>query len=424
MNKIVVDDKERYFNRYRHRLYNLLVHCKDKIPYYSNEMNFELPDIDKFTYEFYKSVIPVLEKNIVRENSELFLDRTLNHEELAVDSTSGTEGKPIICYRSRFEQSVCAQSLWKLRRKFVPDLKTTDKFARFYAFRNIKNEVVSNKVLFKNNDILLPLFDLSEDRLIYYWNEIVKFKPRWLHGPSSTIYNLALTAKQNNLTQYHFELVELTGEFVKEEHYKTIKEVFGGYVVNQYGCREYWPMAFSDFEGNLEAQTDNIFFEEIYNEKYNTNELLITTLKNDAWPLVRYRIGDFGSLKFIGEKVTVNLKRGRTADFFSMAGGNYFNAIVFSGVSRAICEIYGYNVILQYQFVKEAQDLLVGYVKLNLQCNKKEVMLRFSKELNRIIGDAIRMKLVESDYICPDSKTGKTRDFKNNCDSGGDKNRT
>lgn len=106
MNKIVVDDKERYFNRYRHRLYNLLVHCKDKIPYYSNEMNFELPDIDKFTYEFYKSVIPVLEKNIVRENSELFLDRTLNHEELAVDSTSGTEGKPIICYRSRF-RAVC-----------------------------------------------------------------------------------------------------------------------------------------------------------------------------------------------------------------------------------------------------------------------------------------------------------------------------
>lgn len=204
----------------------------------------------------------------------------------------------------------------------IPDLKTTDKFARFYAFRNIKNEVVSNKVLFKNNDILLPLFDLSEDRLIYYWNEIVKFKPRWLHGPSSTIYNLALTAKQNNLTQYHFELVELTGEFVKEEHYKTIKEVFGGYVVNQYGCREYWPMAFSDFEGNLEAQTDNIFFEEIYNEKYNTNELLITTLKNDAWPLVRYRIGDFGSLKFIGEKVTVNLKSGRTAIFLVWRAAN------------------------------------------------------------------------------------------------------
>ncbi len=408
-----MNNQKEYFEEYKEKLYELLSHCMTNVSYYRENYNFEIPDIENFTLEFFQEQIPLLEKKIVREDSKQFLIDN-SDEDLSIDSTSGTEGKPIICYRSVKEQIYCSKILWKMRRRFVKNLRPSDKFARFYAFRNRDSEIIADMVLYKDNDILLPLFNLCDEKLKEYWEAIVEFRPRWLHGPSSTIYNMALIVKKYDLQPYSFEFIELSGEYVNEEHQKVIEEVFQCKTANQYGCREYWPMAYSNDAGELEVIKDNIFIEQIYNEEHQKNELVITLLKNKTWPLLRYRLEDLGEYVFEDSNVLLHLERGRKADFFMFSNNRRFNAIIFSGFARSICEIYKRNVILQFQVIKqkEPQNKLVINLRLG-EGNKEEVMERYKNEVQKIVGDDIEIEVNCVDYILPDSKTGKTKEFIN-----------
>lgn len=407
----MMNNQNEYFELYKEKLYKLVLYCKNNIKYYNSNWDFEVPSIEEFDYNFFANNIPILEKTVVRNDSRAFLDESIKEDKLSVDSTSGTEGKPIICYRSKKERFECSNSIWKMRRRFVKDLRPSDKFARFYAFRNKNHEVIADEVLYKDNDILLPLFNLSDEKLIQYWEKIVEFKPRWLHGPSSTIYNMALVVQKYNLQKYAFEFIELSGEYVQKNHQKVIQEVFMCKTADQYGCREYWPMAYSNIDGRLQVITDNIFIEQFYSEQHNSNELIITLLKNNAWPLVRYRLEDLGDYVFDNSNIYLTMKRGRKADFFIMANERRFNAIVFSALARAICEIYGFNVILQFQIIKKTNYELQIYLKINPDAPSIEVMERYKQEMIKIVGKDINITIVETDYIFPDKVTGKTREF-------------
>lgn len=405
-----MNNKIEYFEKYRKRLYELLKLCSS-IPYYKNIPEYAVPEYEKFTYEYFSNVIPILEKKNVRDDSSKFLNPDVPESHYSIDSTSGTEGKPIICYRSKKERFQCSESIWRMRRRFVKNIKPTDKFARFYAFRNKKNEVITDKIMYKDNDILLPLFNLSDEKLIDYWNAIVEFKPRWMHGPFSTIYNLALAVEKYDLPRFDFEFIELSGEYVYPYQREYIEKVFNTRTADQYGCREYWPMAYSETDGSMSVITDNIFIEEYYNEQHDKNELLITLLKNDTWPLVRYRIGDLGNISFKNDKVNLVLERGRCAEFFELGEDKRFNAIIFSGLARAICELYNKTVILQFQIIQKSKYELEVLLRIANDCNSDEVISHYKSEITKIVGEEINVNIKRVEYIKPDDKTGKTKEF-------------
>ena len=170
------------------------------------------------------------------------------------------------------------------------------------------------------------------------------------------------------------DLIELTGEYVSDIQYRFIKDIFKCKIVNQYGCRECWPMAFTNDKNELEILKEQIFVEEEYNTDLMQNELLVTFLDNPDWPLIRYRIGDLGNIKFKNDNVCLQLLNARKADFFTMKNNKVFNAIIFSGIARAICDINNMNVILQFQALKVSEEIIDIKVKLNENSNKKIIM--------------------------------------------------
>ena len=205
--------------------------------------------------------------------------------------------------------------------------------------------------------------------------------------------------------------LNLSGEYVNPEHQRVIEEVFGCRTSNQYGCREYWPMAYSDVNGGLHVVTDNIYIEQIYNKEHNMNEIVITLLKNNSWPLIRYKLEDLGNYIFEDSQIKLTLNRGRKADFFVLKGNRRFNAIVFSGIARSICELYGSNVILQFQVQKINDDQLDVYLRMKDGDKKQEIVNRYKQEIQKILGEDVIINLYETDYIKPDPKTGKTKEF-------------
>ena len=96
-----------------------------------------------------------------------------------------------------------------------------------------------------------------------------------------------------------------------------------------------------------------------------------------------------------------------------MANDRRFNAIIFSGLARAICELYGFNVILQFQIIKKSDYMLDVRLRLNEEANKQEVAQRYKDELHKIVGEDIEINIEEVEYIEPDVRTGKTKEFIN-----------
>lgn len=397
-----------YFEKNKKALFDIISMAYKKVPFYRNFWQLDIPCFQKFTYEFYQN-IPLLEKKYIRENSERFINEDFSSSELYSETTSGTEGNPIICYRSKNEQLLYAASQWKNRRTFIPDLSPKDRFAHFYVFRKREGSLVSNEILLNESELLLPIYELTEEKLVEIWHSILLFKPRWMHGTPSCIYNLALVAKKYDLPRVHIELVEIGGEFVKTEYKKVISEVFNGFIVEQYGARECWPIAYSDKKGRLKL-SDNVYVDTVYDEKHKKTNLVITPLKNYSWPLIKYNIGDEGHIYYENDNAYVRLSAGRTAVYFKF-NNRVYNTILFSGLARNLCAKYNHNVIEQFQIQKISETKLNIDLKMSNIPNKCTILNEYMFEIRKIFGLEVEITVVEKELIEPDCKTGKYKEF-------------
>lgn len=84
---------------------------------------------------------------------------------------------------------------------------------------------------------------------------------------------------------------------------------------------------------------------------------------------------------------------------------------MFSGLARAICELNDMSAILQYQVIKQSDAKLVVYLKLHNEVNKDELMKKYKEECRKNLGELIDVDIIPIDYISPDEKIGKTKEF-------------
>ncbi|WP_127508289.1 phenylacetate--CoA ligase family protein [Paenibacillus humicus] len=410
-----------FFEHRKQQIYEMYRNCIENVPFYRNRWNLVLAE-NQFNYDSFTAAVPILEKNEAKQFTDMLISDRYRKEELLVDITSGTEGTPLICYKSKEERIRCSNALWKKRREWLRDLSPGDKFARFYTFRSGEDKsLIINSVIYKGNDIHIPLNDMSSSKLSEYWAHIVAFQPRWMHGPPTAIARLALHINQMELPFHQMEFIELNGEIVTKDQLRLIQESFRCKVANHYGSREFWALGFScEVDGHLHALDRSVFIETRYNANFQTNEILVTSLTNKAWPLVRYRLGDMADLHHpedlncgAKEPFTLNMHGGRRADYFTLQGGLMINAILFSGIARAVSGMQGKSAVSQYQAIKESNNLLTIKLCLNKESLLDEEALvgRFDEELRKIIGSEIKICYEIVDVINPDVRTGKCRDF-------------
>ena len=411
----------RYFEYRQPELAAQLGHAVATIDWYAQRWP-KLPDAAKLDHQWFRSHIPLLEK---RQTGDHLLDPSRDRGQLFRESTSGTEGRPLVCFKSRTEQLRCTVELWRRRQMWIPGLSTVDRFARFYAFRSPDRErLVTNQVLYRNNDILIPLFDLSAERLREYWAQLVAFAPRWMHGPSTAVFNLARFVREHDLPPCGLEFVELNGEFAPAEHIDVISQVFGCKVANNYGSREFWTLGYACPAGRMHVPDRSVLIEQAVGAGESgvddPGELVVTSLRNRAWPLVRYRLGDVGLLRDTGDcgcgsrdRFSLELTGSRRADYFTLAGDRTYNAIMFSGILRGLSTLSGMPVVYQYQVRKTSANGLEILLCLNPESNLApgQVVDRYDAELRAVVGAAPSIDYKIVDCIHPDPFTGKVRDF-------------
>jgi len=244
-------------------------------------------------------------------------------------------------------------------------------------------------------------------------DEINKFKPITIVGYPSALHFLALEIEKNNLQLTHLPKgVISAGETLHLHQREIIEKVFKTQVYNRYGSREFGHIANECLahEG-LHYNADDLIIE-IVDEKGmvcksgQIGRLIITDLNNYAFPLIRYDIGDLGSMSSSENCCCgctfpkLSAIEGRTFDIIYGINGNKVSGTFWTLSFRN--KIQGVDAFQIRQFLN--YDILIN-IKTNKQFNELE-----NKKIRQLISENLGEKInitindvTEFEY----TKTGK-----------------
>ncbi len=384
------------------------------VPFYGK--NFES---DKLLVTNYNDLcqIPIISKTDVNES---LISKALNRNGLIKEQTSGSSGKYISIYKTSSERSSLDLLLWKRRRMHYKSVMA----ATLIRFKAAIDDIGGSSIPLEHpekigNTIFLPTFKIDVEMINEFYNMISDEKELWIWGPPSLIYLLALQVHHSfDIKTRKIKLIELNGEMVFEYQKRYIEEVFQCPVVNHYGSREFWGIAYECRYHNLHIFEESVFIEILdgYNKPQLSDkegELVITGLLCSAMPFIRYKIGDTGKI------VTSNcacgscnrileLLGGRTSDYIIGNKGELSSSMVFAHIVSCINQ--SSIKILQFKVVQIDINDFVVYLVVTEEMESNNIEQTFFELAERLIHKEIKIKIRYTNFIKNDAN-GKFRYF-------------
>ena len=270
-------------------------------------LNFAFKNVSYYNMqpEVYNSIsdinqlrfLPIITKNIVRANLDSFYYKS---DVFKWAHTSGTTGSALIFPLSKkcFQQEYAFRSLHYLWGGI--GLDNHSKIAMCSGHPVATSD--SNKPPFwvydyANNFLYFSSYHLSDNNLKYYIEELEKFQPEMLHGYPSSVYLLALAYKKYGKGILNLKCIYTSSETLFDKNRKVIEDAFQSKVFNWYGTSEMNANIVECAKGELHLKYEHSFVEILNNNNEpclngETGRMVSTNFSNNAFPLVRYDIGD------------------------------------------------------------------------------------------------------------------------------------
>lgn len=245
--------------------------------------------------------VPVTDRPFARNNMEKLMNK--NKAPDSWISTGGSTGTPLKYPSWKSESKEYESNVWYVRDFY--NITKQDKMFRIWGHSHTLGSGFSKykkKLMFF---IGLPLvgykrfsaYDLSNERLREAGNQILKFKPQYIIGYSKSLVLLA-KANEHNKDKFHdLNLKAIIGAaegFDNENDKDYIQNIFGCPVGMEYGSMETNLIAHTHPNGGFKViWSDNLI--ECVDDDNNPSDsgrILVTSLYDRAFPLVRYELGD------------------------------------------------------------------------------------------------------------------------------------
>jgi len=390
------------------KLKQLLIHAYNHVPYYT--------DIFKKLHlvpEDFRSIkdlrkLPILTKEDIAKNYDKLISRIANKKNLELVWTSGSTGKPMQFHLEK--EKVFMQYVFFERQANAMSVKTDDRRIKLWSRPFIEKDI-------KDVYLYEPLIKRLSLSIIPYslnvWGQYIKlikqFKPIFIQGNPSMLYNLACYAQERNIKGIKFRCFISHYENLFPYQRDLIQKQFQCEIFNYYGCEERVISAFEcsahqgmhiDMErGIVEITGEN---DEPLSEG-SQGKILATGLDNYARPLIRYDIGDIGCIS----KEPCSCGRGLALlNSFDGRGNEvlkYKDKHVYSTTLSFL--LWRLNNIKECQFIQENEN----EIKVNI-VKRKEYSQNDTQELimalRKIIDEQLNVSINFVDYI-PRTKMGK-----------------
>ena len=370
-----------------------------------NEQSFrDISDIKKF---------PLLTKDNIKLYREKIMSVNIDPADCITRNSGGTTGEPIKMEINK--QARINDLYFYYRGLHWMGYSPGEPMVKFFggSLGGNNSPTLKNKIKkWVSNELFMPAFSLDKDNARHYLDTIKAKGKTHIQGYVSSIYSLAVYAKELNYKGLQIRGAFTTAEQLPAEQAGFISEVFNCDVKGFFGCAEVNCLGFQVKMGGPYIVPDEIVHMETVKHPDSgiENSFLITSLYNYRTPLVRYLNGDTGILEQ-GEKYTqINELSGRSADMFRKADGSYISSIL----ATQTMQITGLTEkIKKYQLIQESlQQITFKYESFTDDLNsveKKHLLSVFKQRL----GDEFIIDLVNTSEFLK-SGSGKHRLMINN----------
>ncbi|MDQ3932982.1 MAG: hypothetical protein M3252_09125 [Actinomycetota bacterium] len=245
---------------------------------------------------------PALQKEQIRRDPKAFLSRTPSRSDIP-SLSSGTSGKPLKVWRPRgtFRELFLSGDVFKGWHGLRPD-------ARRASFTGKVVVPTSSSRVWRLNlpgkQLALSQYHLRPACTDRYAAALRRWRPQILDGYTSSLVELARLFRAAGIA-LRVPLIVTTSELLSPGGRVLLEEVFQGRVADKYGSSENGALAIE-----CPAASRHVFLNVGIIEAVDDGDrpvpagtpgrLLLTTLANDLMPLVRYEVGDVGSVDYEG----------------------------------------------------------------------------------------------------------------------------
>jgi phenylacetate-CoA ligase len=228
--------------------------------------------------------IPILSKEELLRNREMIQIKKIG-EKLFFAETSGSTGEPLVFYRDKQWDAWMRASLYRGYSWYNVNPWERNGFLWGYNFS------IHKRIRVKILDELQNRFRLFS----YNKEDIRKFlkkleKAVLISGYSSMIYEVAKEINANYSSRYAIKMVMGASEKIYDSYQEEVKKAFGKKMINEYGAAEAGIIAFECPKGNMHINMETVIVEE------EDNEVIITNLISNSFPIIRYKLGDYVEL--------------------------------------------------------------------------------------------------------------------------------
>jgi phenylacetate-CoA ligase len=234
--------------------------------------------------------LPLLDKSCVKENLDQLKSNDAFSKNLFSVTSGGSTGNQALIFKSPFFEQMSRAST--LRNNMVAGWMPTDAtvwiWGAPYEHEQVKGSLKARIGIFINKRLLLNAYNYAKADFSAWVNKIQQFKPKIVYGYSTILAEFSKYLVENNVKFDSVKSVVSTTEALTERD--VIKEAFGCKVFDQYGCREILSIAIESDEGIMRVSDDTVVLNVADNGEFH-----VTALYSYGFPLINYRIGDYGS---------------------------------------------------------------------------------------------------------------------------------
>lgn len=308
------------------KLVKTLSFAKTAVPYYKDLLTSIQFDPEKlYTDIGYFQEVPLLTKDIIREQGERLLAAPLSEVRHHVRKTGGSTGVSAVIYYDQVGLDYSA-AVTRYARECIghgatkSELHFAASFAKPPKTTLPSKDDVKNFALNRSNVFFDRLDNLGLQAIL---DELKEHSVHLVHGHPSTLYALACYVSENLGSVKVFDIFESSGELLQDYMRKKIKDAFNCQVVDRYGSAEFGVIGY-EFEGECNGM--QLLDSEGWGENRTTedgNELIFTGFHNRLMPLIRYATGDMATIEERDQGQFLSSLTGRIHDLVEIGGVKY-----------------------------------------------------------------------------------------------------
>ena len=286
------------------RLSYILNRAATQVPFYRNYWTQQRIQGNRASWEILENW-PVLKKETLRENTVAFVADDCHIRQMFCDRTSGTTGTPLSIY---FNRSTLRQyyALYEARIRRWNGILQGERWAilggqPIVPFRKRNPPFwVFNAAL---NQLYLSTYHLSVENVKWYVDALRRYAPTHMIVYPSAAFILASAALDKAFQIPKMKVIVSNAEILLDSHKDVISKTFDCPVRNTYGMGEMVAAASECERGELHIWPEVGIIEtfddlqDLPIKSYKSGRFILTTLLNEDMPLIRYQVGDRGSLK-------------------------------------------------------------------------------------------------------------------------------